>query len=77
MKEKNPVSSCSDDDKTAGALAASSIAEYFKRGGWKIISFFPNVSCVNRMQKPVRGKHGKKKGEASQNKPVHKAHKKP
>lgn len=52
-KEQHVPSEC--DDKAASTMAASSVARYFKENRWKIISFFPNVDCPNRVEKVVRG----------------------
>lgn len=58
-KEQHVAPDCCDD-KTAGTLAASSVARFFKDHHWKIISFFPNADCPNRVEKVLRP--GKKAG---------------
>ena len=48
MSKQNKGGETSCDPKEAASLAASSILNYFKEHKWKIISFFPNASCVGR-----------------------------
>ena len=68
MRQKQQADACQCDDKAAGAMAAASVAKYFKENGWKIISFFPNATCGNRVQKILHTKSGKKRGRKSSKK---------
>ena len=46
-------------------MAAASVAKYFKENGWKIISFFPNAVCPNRVKKMLHSEDGGEGKEAS------------
>ncbi len=61
MREKEDFAVCPCDDKAAGALAASSVAKYFKENRWKIISFFPNAKCAGQGHKVLKSGRKKKK----------------
>lgn len=61
MRDKEDFAACQCDDKAAGAMAASSLAKYFKDNQWKIISFFPNAKCAGQGHKILRARHKKKK----------------
>lgn len=62
MSEKEETARCPCDNKAAGAMAAASLAKYFKEKRWKIISFFPNAKCAGKAVKTPRrgGKKSKK-----------------
>lgn len=67
MSEKEREDVCSEDDKTASSMAASSVAKFFKEKGWKIISFFPNASCASRVKEILLGEEAEnEKTEDSQ-----------
>ena len=66
MKEKECADACQCDDQSAAALAAGSMAKFFKDQNWKIISFFPNTPCAKKPKRPVRRKKNTKNdGKAS------------
>lgn len=48
MRDKKDSVQPGCDPKTAATFAASSVAAYFKKKGWKIVSFFPNSPCKTR-----------------------------
>ncbi len=50
MKEKDTADTCQCDDTAAGAMAAASMAKFFKDQNWKIISFFPNTPCSKKVK---------------------------
>ena len=64
MKEKETANTCQSDEQAAGALAAASVAKFFKEQDWKIISFFPNTPCLCKakelLAKKEKGKNTKK-----------------
>lgn len=66
MKEKDTADTCQCDDKAAGAMAAASMAKFFKDQNWKIISFFPNTPCSKNVKALLRhNKAPKPDGKAS------------
>lgn len=50
MRKKGADDACKQDDSSAGALAAGSMAKFFTEQNWEIVSFFPNAPCLPKMR---------------------------
>ncbi|MBR3603917.1 MAG: hypothetical protein IKL48_04475 [Elusimicrobiaceae bacterium] len=49
MKSKKIEKNKDLSQEDSATIAASSLAQYFKDKNWKIISFFPNTKCCQRI----------------------------